>query len=121
MTQEIPRNEWKQFFDSLTRERFDWQTSVEVLNDETGAQMLSEGLAFNGLTLEETNEESRIELLVGTGPNHHQTHTITDPRMVAFEIDGDKPSGTLDIEDRAGTKTLVRFIQPMPVLVKYVS
>jgi hypothetical protein len=27
----------------------------------------------------------------------------------------------LDIEDERGTKTLVRFIQPFPVLVEYVK
>jgi hypothetical protein len=38
---------------------------------------------------------------------------------VAYERDLVFPGGTLDIEDASRTKTLVRFIHPMPVLAEY--
>ena len=120
MTTEIPTEQWKEFFDNLSKDLIDWETNVEVISDNNGAQMLSEGLPFSGLTFEDTEAPS-VELTVGSGPDNHQTHTVTDPKMVAFENSGLGPNGVLDIEDREGTKTLVTFVRPFPVLVEYVK
>ena len=46
MTQEIEKNEWKKYLDDLSRECLGWQTSVQILNDETGAQILSDVCRF---------------------------------------------------------------------------
>ena len=120
MTTEIPREQWKEFFDNLSKELIDWETNVEVISDNNGAQMLSEGLPFSGLTFEDSEHPS-VELTVGTNPDDHQAHTVFDPRMVAFENSGLGPNGVLDIEDKDGTKTLVTFLRPFPVLVEYVK
>jgi hypothetical protein len=39
MTSEIHINQWKQFFDELSREKLDWQTKIEVMDAENGAQI----------------------------------------------------------------------------------
>lgn len=121
MTQELKRPDWKIFFESLNQEFTDWETLVQVINDENGAQILSEGLPFNGLTLEEKGGKAIIGLSFGNGTENHQTHNILEPIRVAFEPNGRGPAGTLDIEDVSGTKTLINFVQPMPVLVLYAS
>ena len=113
MTQQIQRSEWKQFFDKFNSERLDWETSIQVLSEESGAQMLSEGLPFSGLTYDETDGECNIELLVGSGAENHQLHTIVAPKSIAFEGIGEVGSGTLDIEDASGTKTLIKFVKPV--------
>ncbi len=118
MTQIIKREDWKEFFDKLSRELLDTETSIQILADETGAQFLSSGLPFVGLTFDEKGKESKIELIVGSGTENHQTHNIFNPKMVAFESLQEK-SGTLDIEDETGTKTLVKFIQSLPVVITY--
>ena len=117
MTQEIEKNEWKKYLDDLSRECLGWQTSVQILNDETGAQILSDGLPFCGLTY----EQGKIELSAGVDKENHQTHVIFEPQRVAFEGSGHGPAGMLDIEDASGTKTLINFIQPMPILMEYVE
>ena len=76
MTNEIPKKDWKQFFDDLSREKLDWQTKIEVMNNETGAQILTEGLALGGLTFEDEEGKERIEVMVGSGTENHQTHNI---------------------------------------------
>ena len=119
MTTEIPREQWKEFFDNISKELVSWETNVEVMSDDTGVQMLAEGLPFGGLTFEDT--PPTIELVLGDGPDGHQSHTIKEPVMVAFENNGLGPSGVLDIEDKAGSKTLIKFVQPYPVLVEYVK
>lgn len=118
MTEIIKREDWKGFFDNLSREKLDSETSVQILSDETGAQFLSEGLPFVGLTFDEKDNESKIELIVGSGVENHQTHNIFNPKMVAFEQTGES-SATLDIEDESGTKTLVKFTQTLPMVIEY--
>lgn len=119
MTRVIQRFEWKLFFDKLSRDATDWETSVQVINYVEGAQMMSEGLPFNGVTFDDKGAKPVIELLIGSETSNHQTHNITDPVRVAFESTGKGPSGTLDIEDASGTKTLVSLMRPTPELAVY--
>lgn len=110
MTQEIQKGDWRSFFDNLSKEKFGWETNVQVLSDATGANMLSEGLPFNGITYEENEEGSSIEIITGTTTEDHDSHTIADPQKVAFQPSDEGDSGTLDIEDASGAKTLVSFL-----------
>lgn len=117
MTKELEREEWKAFFDLLSRDLAQWETTVHVLSESGGAQVLSQGLPFNGLALDEKGAFERIELLVGSGTGHHQTHNIVKPTKIAFAGRGRGPAGTLEIEDASCTTTLITFIQPR--LVEY--
>ncbi len=121
MTRELQRSEWKTFFDGLSRDLADWETKVQVMNDDAGAQIMSDGLPFHGLTYEDRYGNETIELTVGKGTTNHQTHNINEPLKVAFEASGVGPGGTLDIEDSSGTKTLITFIEPLAVKVKQAS
>lgn len=119
MTTVIHEEIWKEFFDELSRAKLDWETTVQVLSDETGAQVLSAGLPLVGLTLDEKAGERKIEIIVGSGTENHQTHNIYNPKFVAFEDIEGKSESTLDIEDADATKTLVKFTQPLPAVVEY--
>jgi Family of unknown function (DUF5335) len=119
MTQEIGKTEWKDYFDRISKTFLDWETYVQVISDDTGSQMLSEGLPFNGATYDTGHGRDIMALSIGAGTQNHQTHNIKDPNKVAFEPSGHGPGGTLDIEDASGTKTLINFIRPMPGLAKY--
>lgn len=120
MTTEIPKEQWKEFFDNLSRDLEGWETRIEILNNDVGAQVLSEGLPFHGLTVEsDATGELSIELSVGNGTEEHQTHTVATPFKVSFEDAGVGPGGVLDIEDAAGSKMLIKFVQPFPILVEY--
>ena len=71
MTKEITKAEWKQFFDDLSREKLEWKTKIEVMDQETGAQILDEGLPLGGFTYEEATGEDRIEMMVGNAIRRH--------------------------------------------------
>ncbi len=117
MNFEIKKENWGQFFDNLSKRRFEWMTEVEVNNAEVGHQVLSNGLPFNGITVETAGDSVSIELSMGETAGHHQSHTINDPTKVAF-LAGDATHGdVIDIEEADGTKTLIRFTEPMGVLV----
>lgn len=119
MITEIPKKEWKEFLDNLSRDLDGWETHIEVFSSDVGAQVISEGLPFHGLTAEPKGDDFTIELLIGSGTESHQTHVISNPVRIAFEGPGVGPHGVLDIEDASNTKTLIKFIQPFPVLVEY--
>ena len=118
MTTQIEKLDWKGFFDHLSRDLDGWETLIEVFSNDVGAQVISQGLPFHGLTVEDKDGESTIELIVG---NSTEGHNIANAVKVAFEGTGVGPSGILDIEDASGTKTLIRFVQPFPVLLEYVN
>ena len=40
MSIELPRTKWKVFFDNLSRDFSNWETSVQVMNGDIGAQRL---------------------------------------------------------------------------------
>lgn len=120
MTREIPKAEWKNYFEQLGRDMTDRETSVQVLSPDVGAQILSDGLPFLGLIYNDEGAGS-IELAVGTAADAHQTHNIHAPAKVAFQADMDGTTGTLDIEDADGRKTLVHFDRKIPVLATYMK
>ena len=117
---QVKKEEWKEFFDNLSRDLDGWESRVEIYSTEVGAQVIAEGLPFHGLTVEQKADGNFvIELSIGEGTESHQTHTIAEPTKVAFESAAVGPGGILDIEDASGTKLLIKFIQPFPVLVEY--
>ena len=117
MNFELKKEDWGTFFDNLSKRRYEWITEVEVINPTAGDQILSNGLPFNGITVEPGDEHTSIHVSVGETTGNHQTHTITDPTRVAFLAGDDTHSDVVDIEEADGTKTLLRFTGPMGVLV----
>ncbi len=112
MVVELEKSDWKRFFDDLSHEMDNWETTIHVLSGDRGAQVLSDRLPFHGLTIEDVGGLEAIGLLYGFGPSAHKKHSIFKPTKVVFAERGRGPAGTLDIEDATGTTTLITFIQP---------
>ncbi len=121
MTHDIPREEWKNFFDDLSKKRLEWQTKIEITNDRIGSQILDDGLPLVGMTIEKYKDDTILEIIVGQDDDHHQTHNIKNPTKIAYMSEEDSPSGVVEIEEMDGTQTLVHIIQPMPLVVRYVK
>ncbi len=119
MTMKIERKNWGEFLDKFSRDYVDFETSVQVLSDESGAQFLSEGLPFIGLTFDDKTDSSAISVIVGHGAESHQTHLISQPAMIAFERNTENRGGMLDIEGSDGTKTLVKLTQALPAVLPH--
>jgi hypothetical protein len=118
---EIKKENWTNFFDSLSRRRFEWKTKVEVLNSEIGDQVLTEGLPLNGFTVETNGDRTSIDASVGENTNLHLTHNIQNPVRVAFLAADDDHGDVIDIEEHDGTKTLITFVEPMGVLIGFME
>lgn len=116
MNFEVKKNDWADFFESLSKRRFDWKTSIEVLNPEMGDQVLSHGLPLNGVTMETNGDDVTIDISVGEKRDRHQTHNIVNPKRIAFLKSDESHGEVINIEESNGTKTLITLIGPMDIL-----
>lgn len=119
MNYEITKERWADFFDTLSKRRYEWRTRIEVLKEEMGDQVLSDGLPFNGITAEMGDNGVSIGISVGENSDAHQTHTIKDPTKVAFLPAADSHGDVIALEEVDGTKTLISFLEPAGIIVGF--
>jgi hypothetical protein len=119
MSYEIKRDEWKKFFDTLSKRRYEWKTEIEILSPNIGDQTLNVALPFNGITLEGAGPQTSLDISVGENTEMHQTHVIVNPTRVAFLASEDDRGDVVNIEEADGTKTLIRFVEPIDLLVGF--
>lgn len=120
-TIEIPKDKWTEFLNDFSKRRYGWETKVEVLDESVGDQILSEGLILNGITHEDKTGNCTIEISLGENTGHHQTHTIPKPVKIAYLSETNIQAGVLEIVEETGTKTLIKLMNPMPIVVEYKS
>ena len=118
MNLEIKKENWVDFFDTLSKRRYEWKTKIEVLAGKMGDQVLTEGLPLNGITVETKDERTTIDISVGQNTESHQTHNIKNPTRIAF-LAGTDYRDVIDIEEEDGTKTLITFVEPMGIVFGY--
>ena len=114
-TQEIPRDKWKTFFDTFSRQHEGWLATLEVLGSEIGAQQEAGDLPLEGITA--TSKDSAVESIaisLGKTPEDHITHTITEPTRVWLEQTLLGANAALEIESADEVKTLLRFRSALP-------
>ncbi|MEQ1606280.1 MAG: DUF5335 family protein [Pyrinomonadaceae bacterium] len=119
MSYEIKQDEWKKFFDTLSKRRYEWKTEIEILSPNLGDQTLNAALPFNGITLEGEGTQMSLDVSVGENTEMHQTHIIVNPTRVAFLASVDNRGDVVNIEEADGTKTLIRFVEPIDLLVGF--
>lgn len=119
MNYEIKKADWKLFFNTLSKRRYEWKTEIEILSPNMGDQTLNNSLPFNGITLEGEDSTVTLDISVGENTDMHQTHVIVNPTRVAFLASEGEHCDVVDIEEADGTKTLIRFVEPMDVLVGF--
>ena len=117
MNFELKKEDWGIFLDNLSKRRFEWMTEIEIINDQVGHQVLSNGLPLAGVTAETVGDRTSIVITVGETTNNHITHTINDPTRIAFLVGEGAQGDVIDIEEANGTKTLIRLKEPMGLLV----
>src|SRR5207302_3882777 len=65
-TQEIPRQEWKSFFDSFSRQHEGWLATLEVLGSDVGAQEEAHELPLEGVSVaSEAGKSKSIAINMG--------------------------------------------------------
>jgi hypothetical protein len=118
-TQQISRNEWKQFFHDFSRFHQGWMISLDVFSQEFGAQIGTRDIPFEGMVVEESRDgKPSIELILGKTADFHLTHTIAMPTRVRFESQGENE--VLQIEAENNITLLMSLHRAMaPAKVSY--
>jgi len=104
-TKEIPRNEWREFFNIFSRQHESWLVTLEIFGSEIGAQVEERGLAFEGIV----DEGHEILMMFGTRPDDHITHSISNPATVSLEQTDEGADAALAIKSADGVTALLRF------------
>ena len=113
-TKEIPRDEWREFFDRFSRQYEGWLVTLEILAADIGAQVEERNLAFEGIVHEwDEIQGNEIMIMVGPRPDGHITHSISHPVQVSLEQTDEGADAALAIKSADGTTALLRFRSPM--------
>jgi hypothetical protein len=114
-TQEIPREDWSNFFDVFSRQHEGWLATLEVFGPEVGAQEEAHQLPFEGISIaSEGNGADAIAINLGKTAEDHVTHTITKPEHVWLEQTSGGANAALEIESENQNKALLRFRSALP-------
>ena len=109
-TQEIPRDEWKTFLNTFSRQHEGWLATLEILGAEIGAQQEARDLPLEGITVtSSTDVPEEIAISLGKTPEDHVTHTIIKPSRIWLEQTSQEANAALEIESPDNVKTLLRF------------
>ena len=108
-TQEIPRDQWEQFFNRFNRDHEAWRTSVELMGRDVGDQCAVDDMPLQGIDFEKVGSDAG-DILIGLGmePNQFMTHVISSPSSIRV---AEQPGVEVDIEidSKAGPSTLLRL------------
>jgi uncharacterized protein DUF5335 len=114
-TKEIPREEWKDFFDVFSRQHEDWLATLEVFAPDVGAQQEARDLPLEGISIASAvGDREAISINLGKTSEDHITHTIPKPERVWLEQTPTGANAALEIESANQTKTLLRFRSTLP-------
>ena len=109
--QEIPREQWKTFFEDLSREHETGLVTVEVRGQPIPQQPALSEIALLGISYEDKGSgQGRISIMVGSDTDNNASHTVAHPTLVKVEgQDSDVSSVTIDAEEGEPV-TIIRFL-----------
>src|SRR5689334_14440020 len=113
-TQEIPREQWNNFFNSFSRQHEGWLASLELMSTDLGAQDEANELPFAGISLNSEDDAAEaIVINLAKTPADHVTHMIDHPKHVWLQRADEGADASIEIESEDDAKTLLRFRSPM--------
>ena len=111
---ELPREDWRVYFDELSRALTTTRATVEIDAPDLGAQVQAEGLVLGGISYDDRDDVLVIGLSPG-GPAESLEHLVSHPQRIRVEPSAGMLPATIDVEDAEGEQTLVR-LQSAPAL-----
>ena len=111
-TYEIPRDRWPVDVMAFGETHRRWLASVEVLDDEMGAQPEVRDLPLEGISVEPPDKGALVSIFMVRSPDDHLTHQIQNPTHIRIEQSEDDREAAMQIEAADGTSTIVRLVPP---------
>jgi hypothetical protein len=106
-TQDIPRKDWKPFFDGFSRQHARWLASVDVTGADLGAQHEVHDYPLAGITTDAPVGDA-VHLHFSRG-REHVTHIVDHVTHVRLEQTEDGADVALQLESADERTTLVWF------------
>lgn len=103
---EINRENWGHFFDDFSKRHSGKKINVEAYGPGTNPHHEIHSLPFVGIVYE-PKSEGAIEILVGTDPANHVSHTVTNP--IHVWVRPDENGDVLEVRSDDGVTCLLRF------------
>jgi hypothetical protein len=109
-TREIPRDEWRSFFDIFSRQHEGWLAKLEVVGQELDIQHQRREFPLKAISLTSTVDNSKaITIELGQSPEDHVKHAVIEPTHVWLLRTPEGANAALKIESADKTKTVLRF------------
>jgi len=105
MLSDVPRTEWREFFDRMSKALTGKWAEIEVASLDLGDQITAEWIPLIGITYDSKNDLLDVAL-------DRYDHLIRRPRQVAVEEAGGGLA-SVAVVDQDGTKQVVRMKQPL--------
>src|SRR5271169_5988332 len=107
-TTELGRDEWRSYFDELSRGLATTRATVEIDAPQLGAQLQAEDLVLRGITYDDRDDVLVVALSPG-GPAESLEHFVSGPRRISVETSQGVVPAAIEVEDAEGRLTLVRL------------
>ncbi|MGE5645086.1 MAG: DUF5335 family protein [Acidobacteriota bacterium] len=110
-SREIPRDQWRTFFDSFSKDHEGWITTVELVGEDIpGDQIEALELPLVGISCDAKGSEAdSIEVTIASDPSDEFTHIVHDAARVQFDPNYSGGREALEIESSEGDKTILTF------------
>ena len=104
-TRELPRDEWKSYFNRFYRHSVNHQIEFEVIGLDIGDQIKEEWAELKGITYDHEDDA----LYVMTDP---VVHRIQRPVKI-FVIEDNGKWGTINVIDHSGFSQIIKLKEPV--------
>jgi Family of unknown function (DUF5335) len=115
IARELPRDGWRTYFDSLSRDLGTIETTVEVDGRDIGAQIEAEGMLLTGISYDDRDDVLVVGLGAPSRGAEEVEHFVNNPQRILVDAEEGVLPATIDVEDSDGHRTLVTM-SPVPAL-----
>lgn len=109
MDEKLDHVDWVNYFNEFTKRNQSRPTRLEVFGD-AGAQEEEHGLPFTGISIEQREGASRVQIMLGDvlGPRH-LTHVVSNVHQITPKLGLDGRDEALEIVSAEGETSLLHF------------
>jgi hypothetical protein len=110
---EIPRHEWKEFFESFSSRHQGWFVKLQWAGTGPGADAEVQEQPLESITADLDGGEDKVSVTLGPGPDTLRLCTVPRPSRVQLQQTAEGADQALQIDSADGTTMLVRFRSAM--------
>ena len=107
-TTELSRDEWRPYFDELSRTLATTRATVEIDAPDLGAQLQADEMVLSGISYDDRDDILVIGLSPG-GPDESLEHFVSSPRSIVVEGSEGIVPAAIEAVDGEGQRTIVRL------------